>query len=319
MPETIAYWLGHPLIAPVIITASWIPIEALLIASLGATPGKWLFGVYLQFAISDAYARRDTRAQLSNGLQRAFRVWWEGVGAGFPLLAPILIAVAYEKLMQNQETDWDFAQDCLVTHGPVGALNAVTGICGLTAMLWLYGVAWHQPMAQSIAWARTTVAEALPSTSALSAGIAVAGGRISGLIASTPRTLSAAGSGPDTKSDTSRPTVAATGPVDPDMMALIAARRAKVEVLKVEGPRMLRAGNFRRAGELCRAWADLDLGNAEAYRCLGQSLQAQGYYQDALAAFRKAKQYDPNDPTLDAAIDRAQRGIVAEFLNKYRR
>ena len=154
--------LGHPLIAPIVITATWIPIEALLIAALGSTPGKWLFGVYLQFSISDAYARRDTQAQLRRALRRAFRVWWEGMAFGFPLLAPILVAVSYEKLTQNQETDWDFAQDVLVTHGPPGVLNAVTGVCGLAAMFWLYGVAWHQPMADSIGWAQTTITDALP-------------------------------------------------------------------------------------------------------------------------------------------------------------
>jgi hypothetical protein len=159
VPAELAFWLGHPLLAPVLITGSWVPIEALLIASIGTTPGKWLFGVFLQFSISDAYARRDARAQLDRALRRSFRVWWEGVGCGFPLLAPVLIAVAYEKLAQNQETDWDFAQDVLVTHGPPGVLNTVTGVCGLAAMLWLYGVAWHQPMAESIAWARTTIAE----------------------------------------------------------------------------------------------------------------------------------------------------------------
>src|SRR5438067_9738739 len=73
-----AYWIGHPLVAPMLITLTWIPIEALLIASLQRTPGKWLFGVYLQFSISDAYARRDVRAQLARALRRAFRVWWEG-------------------------------------------------------------------------------------------------------------------------------------------------------------------------------------------------------------------------------------------------
>ena len=46
-------------------------------------------------------------------------------------------------------------------------LNTVTGVCGLAAMLWLYGVAWHQPMAQSIAWARTSLTEALPSAQSL--------------------------------------------------------------------------------------------------------------------------------------------------------
>jgi tetratricopeptide (TPR) repeat protein len=111
----------------------------------------------------------------------------------------------------------------------------------------------------------------------------------------------------------------ARGPLDPDVDALLDERRARIAVLRVEGPRMLNAGNYRRAAELCRAWADLELASADALRCVGQAMQAQGYYQDALNAFRKAKHYDPNDRTLDAAIDRAQRGIVADFLNRYRR
>jgi tetratricopeptide (TPR) repeat protein len=82
---------------------------------------------------------------------------------------------------------------------------------------------------------------------------------------------------------------------------------------------MLAAGNYRRAAELCRAWTDLELGSADAWRCLGQSLQGQGNHQEAINAFRKAKQYDPMDRTLDAAIDRSQKGIVADFLSRYRR
>jgi hypothetical protein len=126
--DGVAYWLIHPLLAPVLVTASWMPIEALLITSVGTTPGKWLFGIYLQFSISDAYARRNTSAQLMRGIKRAVRVWVEGVACGFPLLAPVLIAVTYEKLAENQETDWDFAEDCLVTHGPAGVMNTVTGV-----------------------------------------------------------------------------------------------------------------------------------------------------------------------------------------------
>ena len=82
---------------------------------------------------------------------------------------------------------------------------------------------------------------------------------------------------------------------------------------------MLRAGNWKRAVELCHAWTELELASADAYRCLGQALQAQGYHKDAIAAFRRAKQYDPSDRTLDAAIDRSQRGIVADFLSRNRR
>jgi hypothetical protein len=354
VPTDLAFWLGHPLLAPILITASFVPIEALLIASIGTTPGKWLFGVFLQFSISDAYARRDTKAQLDRALRRSFRVWWEGIGCGFPLLAPVLIAVAYEKLAQNQETDWDFAQDVLVTHGPPGVLNTATGVGGLAAMLWLYGVAWHQPMAESIAWARTTIADAMPSASTITGGFAGGAGRISGMMASTTSPAPAPAPRPASIPTTPSPTPAATTapeatpparppspitmfapasappsssrpgadptlPIDADLAASFADRRAKIAVVSAEGPRMLRAGNWRRAAELCKAWTELELANAESYRCLGTALQAQGYHQDAINAFRKAKQYDPNDRTLDAAIDRSQKGIVADFLNRYRR
>ncbi|MFO1280988.1 MAG: DnaJ domain-containing protein [Burkholderiales bacterium] len=311
----VAWWVGHPLVAPMVITGTWVPIEALLIAALATTPGKWLFGVYLQFSISDAYARRDSRTQFERALKRSFRVWWEGVACGFPLLAPFLIAVAFEKVSVHQETDWDFSQDCLVTHGPPGVLNLVTGVCGLAAMLWLYGVAWHQPMADSINWARTTITDALPSSTLLSN---FSGG---GTSVPKPSTATRAIAPPVAPPRPAPPAGVARPdePVDRELADQFAERRNRVAVLTVEGPRMLRAGNWRRAGELCRTWSELDLGNPEAWRCLGQAMQAQGYHQEAIAAFRKAKQFDPADRSLDAAIDRSQRGIVADFINRYRR
>lgn len=306
-----AAWLAHPLLAPVLITGTWMPIEALLIASLQTTPGKWLFGCYVQFSISDAYASREMRAQLDRALRRAFRLWWEGMGCGFPLLAPFLIALAYERLAQQQETEWDSAEDCLVTHGHHGLLNFATGIFGLAAMLWLYGVAWHQPMAQTIAWVQARVAQALPAADA-----PYPGGFGGGLLGPGPRSPPAA-----TGAISTGPRVEPGGvgePIDRELATRLSERRARIAMLSAEGPRQLRAGNARRAMELCRAWADLELANAEAWRCLGQAAQAAGAHQEALNAFRKAKQFDPGDPTLDAAIERSQRGIVADFLNRNR-
>ena len=315
VPESLARSLGHPLIAPMLITLSWVPVEALLIAALGSTPGKWLFGIFLQFSISDAYARRDTQAQLARALRRGFRVWWEGMACGFPLLAPFLVAVAYEKLAQNQETDWDFAEDVLVTHGPPGVLNAVTGVCGLAAMLWLYGVAWHQPMADSIGWARATVSDAFPSFSEIKGGLVADGGLISNLSLPSAGSLSLPGSGGAAANAGPPPGT----PIDPELDREFAERKARVNALRSEGPRMLASGNYRRAAELCRTWTTIELGSAEAWRCFGLAQQALGYHQDAINAFRKAKQYDPADRTLDAAIDRSQKGIVADFLARYRK
>jgi hypothetical protein len=303
-----AYWLGHPLFAPILITATWVPVEALLIAALQQTPGKWLFGVHLQFSISDAYARRDVRAQLARALRRAFRVWWEGIACGFPLLAPILIAVAYEKMAENGETHWDFAEDCLVTHSPPGVLNVVTGVVGLAAMLWLYGVAWHEPMADSIATVRAAVVSWVPAPpSLLRYGLQGDVGKIVSIDRSRAMPVP--------------PETAIQGPNvnDADTTSLFADRQARLALLRGEGPRMLRAGNYRRAAELCQTWSDLEFWNADAWRCLGYALQAQGYHQDAIVAFRRAAQYDPADRSLYAAIDKSQKGIVLDFLNRYRR
>jgi uncharacterized RDD family membrane protein YckC len=330
VPPDAAAWLTHPLVAPILITLSFVPIEALLITAVGTTPGKWLFGIYLQFSISDAYARRDTGTQLRRGLARAVRVWFEGVGCGFPLLAPLLVALAYERLVEHQETNWDFAEDCLVTHGPAGVINTVTGVCGLASMMWLYGVAWQQPMADTLAWVHTAIARALPSKEALKGRMTEAGGQWERLVPALPtlptatdvlhrsrQSLGLAGTSnvaADAQGESS-----AQDMTDANFTAMIAARRARIDLLRVEGPRMLRTGNARRAAELCRSWADLDLANADAWRCLGHAQEALGEHQDAVNSFRKARQHDPGDRTLDAAIEGAQRGIVADFLNRYRR
>jgi len=44
---------------------------------------------------------------------------------------------------------------------------------------------------------------------------------------------------------------------------MFAERKAKVAVVSAEGPRRLRAGNWRRAAELCKAWTELELGNPD--------------------------------------------------------
>jgi tetratricopeptide (TPR) repeat protein len=63
----------------------------------------------------------------------------------------------------------------------------------------------------------------------------------------------------------------------------------------------------------------LDPKLATAHFELGVLYSEQQKYDEAINALRKAKQYDPADRSLDAAIDRSQRGIVADFFARYRR
>ena len=162
-------------------------------------------------------------------------------------------------------------------------------------MLWLYGVAWHEPMAESITTAKNAVvARGRPSPpSLLPRGFQGDVGKISAIAKGIGASLQGT-SGVDDRFGN-----------DVDTTALFAERQARLSLLRGEGPRMLQAGNWRRATELCRAWSDLEFWNAEPWRCLGYSLQAQGFHQEAINAFRKAEQYDPNDRSLDSAMRRA--------------
>ncbi|MDE2209705.1 MAG: tetratricopeptide repeat protein, partial [Betaproteobacteria bacterium] len=113
---------------------------------------------------------------------------------------------------------------------------------------------------------------------------------------------------------------ASSAPVgDAGFVAMMEARRAETDALRREGPRTLDTGNYKRAAELCRAWAELDLANPDAWRCLGRADQGLGKYQDAINAFRKAKQHDPADRGLDTSIRDAERGLVTQFFDRYSR
>ena len=250
-------------------------------------------------------------------------------------MAPMLIAVAHEKVAENQETDWDFALDCLVTHGPAGVVNTVTGVCGLAAMTWLYGVAWHQPMADSVAWARTSITDALPSSSKLMGGIAKGAREIDRLMpASSAPAMRASASAPGSTSGTAAAAIpraapapaghlassAPSGPAataapvgDAAFVAMMAARRAETDALRSEGPRVLATGDYKRAAELCQSWSELELGNPDAWRCLGKAEQGLGKYQDAINAFRKAKQYAPTD---NGRPCRCPAGLTTEPMSK---
>src|SRR5262249_55156991 len=154
------------------------------------------------------------------------------------LFAPITIAVAYEKVDEEQETPWDFAEDCLVTHVPAGNLNTVTGVAGLVAMLWVYGVAWHQQMGEGVYWRRAEVVEHIPSMPPLLAGVR-SGADMIGTAGNALFSSDKAAKRPVQAPVTVPAAGESTLPVDPEVAALVVERKRRLAVLSVEGPRML--------------------------------------------------------------------------------
>ena len=116
--------LAHPLLAPTLITASWVPVETALHVYTHTTPGKWLFAIYLQYGVSNVYASDDLRTRWRTCGKRAFVVWARGLAFGLPFISLAAMSLAKEALVKKHETSWDASEDCLVTNGAIGSVNA---------------------------------------------------------------------------------------------------------------------------------------------------------------------------------------------------
>jgi hypothetical protein len=104
-----------------------LPIEAVLLARWGFTPGKWLLGI----AVRDPFGRRPA---FRHALRRAAVVWAYGTGAHTPFgLATGVLA--YGNLKRTGTTYWDALGGYTVHHSPVSAARvAIAAIFVVVAL-----------------------------------------------------------------------------------------------------------------------------------------------------------------------------------------
>jgi hypothetical protein len=280
----LAATLAHPLLAPILITTTWVPIEVLLQVLLQTTPGKWLFAIYVQYGVSDVYASDDWHARWRTCARRALLVWWRGAACGLPLLSLIFMAVAKEKLVKKNETVWDAREDCLVTQGAIGAVNAVTAMLSLLAFVWLYGNAWADPL-------RATTGEA--------GAIVQQGGE-------WWEHLDLAMPDLDLRPKRPRLDVAVEDSV-PQGPSPLEIKRKRWAEYQQETDKMGAAKDWLGQIRVCKTWADEDYKNPAAWRCLGLAHQALGQHKQAVEALQKAAKLDPNDAKVQEALIRSFR------------
>jgi hypothetical protein len=91
----------------------WIPIEAILLSTLGTTPGKFFLRTKLK-------AGKKNRLDFMTALRRSFSVWFRGLGMGIIGLNFFCLMIAYNKLKLLQITSWDRDDHIQVTHYPIG-------------------------------------------------------------------------------------------------------------------------------------------------------------------------------------------------------
>ena len=106
------------LVFGLVVVFVWVFIESLFLSSTGTTPGKWLFKTRLIPPSGD-------KPDYSTALSRSFKVWWRGLGIGFPLASLITLIVAHGNLTKNGTTTWDRDDGFTVVHERIGPLRVI--------------------------------------------------------------------------------------------------------------------------------------------------------------------------------------------------
>lgn len=109
----------------------WIPIEALLLAYWGKTPGKWLVGARIQ-------SRGFHRLELRSSFRRAFFVWFRGLGMGILGINFLCMLVSYYRLQLVKTTSWDLEERIEVTHSPVAQWRLWVAFALLFSLFYLH-------------------------------------------------------------------------------------------------------------------------------------------------------------------------------------
>lgn len=133
-------WLGslgemNRLMSTVVTCLVWIPIETLMLGTLGTTPGKWVFGIKLQ---SGAGAKLGFGA----ALLRSALVCVQGLGLGLPIVALVTLIYSYDKLTKTGTTLWDRRVESAVTYLPMGPLRITAAGIAIVLTVALIGFSY---------------------------------------------------------------------------------------------------------------------------------------------------------------------------------
>lgn len=109
-----------PFFTIMLIPLLWIPIESILLWTIGTTPGKWLLKIKL-FSRGRRYDRNYLTFQ--QAFKRSISVWFFGMGCGIPILQIITLIIAKIKLSHTGTTTWDKNCHLLVRTSGIGVLR----------------------------------------------------------------------------------------------------------------------------------------------------------------------------------------------------
>ena len=112
----------------------WIFVESLLLSTFQTTPGKWLFKTNLK-------VESGKQIDFSQALTRSIKVWWRGLGTGFPIASLVTLIIAYNNLNRGGITSWDRDAGIAVVHEKIGASRVFVAITFFIVFLIFAGYA----------------------------------------------------------------------------------------------------------------------------------------------------------------------------------
>jgi len=107
--------------ADMLMLALLVPVEALVLAQFGTTPGK----AFMRMSV----VRDDgLRLDLQTAMSRSAKVWLLGWGLGIPIVSMVTRVLSFARLMGEGKTAWDSQCGTRVIHQPIGFGRALLAI-----------------------------------------------------------------------------------------------------------------------------------------------------------------------------------------------
>lgn len=120
----------HDQFIGIFLVFAWVFVEAGLLSVFGTTPGKALFKIRL-------IKTSEREFRYADGISRSIKVWWRGLGIGFPIITIITMVIAYQNLNKFGRTSWDIDEGIIVEHGEIGPIRTLFSIVFFGAFLLL--------------------------------------------------------------------------------------------------------------------------------------------------------------------------------------
>ena len=112
----------------IIFFISWIPLEAILLFTIGSTPAKWLFGISVKTSSGQ-------KLSFKQALKRSCLIAFQGYAIGIPIILLFTQAAAYDRLTKTGSTLWDDSIQSIVIHKTWGVWQTI--ICYIAVFVTL--------------------------------------------------------------------------------------------------------------------------------------------------------------------------------------